>query len=100
MHLQIHKRAPRLVRRADVSDREWNDWRWQLKHRLETLEELEAFVELTDDERRGIALAPGLFRIGITPYYAQLMDRAHPSCPVRMQGIPVAAGENGAGGEY
>lgn len=100
MHLQLHRRAPRAVRRVEVSDEDWRDWRWQLKHRLETVEELEQFVELTEDERRGIALAPGLFRIGITPYYAALMDRAHPACPVRMQVVPVAAEEKVSAGEY
>src|SRR6478736_4983125 len=100
MHLQLHRRQPRAVRRADVTDAEWRDWRWQLKHRLETVEELEQLVELTEDERRGIALAPGLFRIGITPYYAALMDRTHPTCPVRMQVVPVAAEEKVSAGEY
>jgi len=34
--------------------------------------------------------APGLFRVGITPYYFSLIDRGHPDCPVRMQVIPRA----------
>ena len=65
-----------------------------------TLADLEAFVALTDEERRGIALAPGLFRIGITPYYAALMDPAHADCPVRMQVIPLGAEERVSPGEY
>ncbi len=77
MSLPLHRpdalRAKALGR-ADVSAAEWDDWRWQLRHRLTRLADLEAFVELTDEERRGVALAPGLFRIGITPYYASLMD--------------------------
>ncbi len=90
----------RALPREAVSAGEWLDWRWQLRHRLTTVSDLERFVDLTDDERRGVALAPTLFRIGITPYYASLMDRAHASCPVRMQVIPVAAEENVALGEY
>jgi len=100
MHLKIHRRAARTVARDAVGEAAWRNWRWQLQHRLETVEELEQFVELTEDERRGIALAPGLFRVGITPYYAALMDRAHPACPVRMQVIPVAAEEKVSDGEY
>jgi lysine 2,3-aminomutase len=103
VELQLRPRKSRFAapfRREDVAERDWNDWRWQLRHRLETLEELAAFVDLTDDERRGIELAPSLFRIGITPYYASLMDRAHASCPVRMQMIPVAAEEQVSPGEY
>ena len=93
-------RADRGLRRQDVDEATWGDWRWQLRHRLTTAADLARFVELTDDERRGIAAAPGRFRIGITPYYAQLMDPAHPHCPVRMQSIPVAAEAHDSEGEY
>jgi lysine 2,3-aminomutase len=85
--------------RGEVSPAEWNDWRWQLRRRLTSLADLERVVRLTPDERAGIAEAPGLFRIGITPYYAQLMDPDEPSCPVRMQVIPVAAEARVADGE-
>jgi lysine 2,3-aminomutase len=76
------------VRKADVDPADWNDWRWQARNMLTTAEELSQIVELTEDERAGIAGSPGLFRIGATPYYASLMDRAHPACPIRRQAIP------------
>jgi hypothetical protein len=71
----------RSLRRGAVSEGEWSDWRWQLRNRLTGLSELSQFVRLSDDERRGIALAPGLFRIGVTPYYAELMDAERADCP-------------------
>ena len=74
-----------------VSEAEWRDWRWQHRHALRTAEELSRVAELTDAERRGLALADGRFRVAVTPYYASLIDRRHPGCPVRMQSIPVAA---------
>jgi lysine 2,3-aminomutase len=76
------------VRRADVSDRDWNDWRWQLRNMLTTADELAALFELAPDERAGLAATERLFRVGITPYYASLMDPAHASCPIRLQAIP------------
>jgi lysine 2,3-aminomutase len=93
-------RARKALLREEASDSEWNDWRWQLRHRLETEEEIARFVNLTPEERRGIEIAPGLFRIGITPYYASLMDREQPSCPVRMQVIPLPDEKKVAMGEY
>lgn len=87
-------------RRDEVPPEQWRDWRWQLKHRLSSLADLEPFVRLTDEERAGIEAAPGLFRIGITPYYASLMDPEHPHCPVRMQVVPVGAEAAHALGEY
>jgi lysine 2,3-aminomutase len=79
------------VRRADVPDTQWYDWRWQLAHMLTTADELAAAVGLSPAERDGLAASAKLFRIGLTPYYASLMDPAHASCPVRMQAIPRAA---------
>lgn len=64
------------------------DWRWQLRHRLSSLEEMQALLALTAEERAGMVAAPKNFRVGMTPYYASLIDREHASCPVRMQVIP------------
>jgi lysine 2,3-aminomutase len=66
------------------------DWRWQLRHRLSTLEEIEQLLPLTSEERAALVTAPSNFRVGITPYYFSLIDRDHASCPVRMQVIPRA----------
>jgi lysine 2,3-aminomutase len=64
------------------------DWRWQLRHRISTLDEIDRLIPLTADERAALVTAPSNFRVGITPYYFSLIDREHPSCPVRMQVIP------------
>lgn len=67
---------------------EWMDWRWQLRHRLSSLDDLQAVLPLTDDERLALEAAPERFRVGVTPYYASLIDGSHSECPVRMQVIP------------
>ena len=65
----------------------WNDWRWQLSHRLNTLEELRQVINLTPEEEEGIA-AEHHFRIDVTPYFASLIDPDDPNCPLRRQVIP------------
>jgi len=80
-------RAPDPAR-APAAD--FADWRWQLRNRLSTKDELAALLPLTGDEDAAMDAAPGLFRVGITPYYFSLIDRAHADCPVRMQVIPRA----------
>jgi len=81
------ERIPDPVR-APAAD--FADWRWQLRNRLSTKDELAALLPLTADEDAAMDAAPGLFRVGITPYYFSLIDRARPDCPVRMQVIPRA----------
>jgi lysine 2,3-aminomutase len=73
----------------DATDAQWRDWRWQLRHSVRSLDQLEQLVPLTDDERRGVRETEGVFRLGISPYYLSLIDPDHPFCPVRMQAIPV-----------
>jgi len=76
------------LRRADVPDAQWFDWRWQLGHMLTRADELARVVTLAPEERAGLARSAQLFRIGITPYYASLMDPGNASCPIRLQAIP------------
>jgi lysine 2,3-aminomutase len=90
----------RAIGRAEAGEAAWQDWRWQLRHRLERVEDLEAFVRLSDDERAGLAVAPHLFRVGVTPYYAALMDRDDPACPIRRQMIPSASEASTSAAEY
>ena len=92
--------VPRSLHEADVAPALWNDWRWQLQHRITSLGELERYVNLTPAERGGLAAAPELFRVGITPYYLSLIDPEHPFCPVRMQVIPTTAELAHTEGEY
>ena len=72
----------------NVSEKEWNDWRWQLRHRITTLEQLKEILELTPEEIEGIKHSKGRLALAVTPYFASLMDTVNPSCPIRRQAIP------------
>ncbi|MFN3334233.1 MAG: KamA family radical SAM protein, partial [Caldilinea sp.] len=74
----------------DVPLTQWNDWRWQLSHRLNTVEDFARVIKLTPDEIAGLS-APEHFRVDVTPYFASLMDPDDPRCPVRLQIMPTAA---------
>jgi lysine 2,3-aminomutase len=73
---------------ANVPEAEWNDWRWQLRHRITTLEQLEALMPLTPEEREGVALAGTHLALAITPYFFNLIDVNDPGCPIRRQVVP------------
>ena len=74
-----------------MSDADWNDWKWQVKNRIETLEELQRYIRLTDEEAEGVRLSLRTLRMAITPYYLSLIDPNDPCDPVRRQAIPTAA---------
>jgi lysine 2,3-aminomutase len=67
---------------------QWDDWRWQMRHRLTKPETFERLLHLTDAERRGLALASGRFSVAVTPQYATLLDPLDPGCPARLQVVP------------
>ena len=75
----------------NVSDAEWNDWKWQVKNRIETYEELSKYFTFAPEEAEGIKKALAKFRMAITPYYLSLIDPNDPYDPIRRQAIP--AGE-------
>jgi lysine 2,3-aminomutase len=81
------KRAPAF---ADIPDEKWNNWRWQLSNRINTPEEFEKVLPLTDSERKALS-APHLFRVDITPYFISLIDPDDPNDPIRKQVVPTAA---------
>jgi len=86
MPLFPSKRAPAF---KDIPDEKWNDWRWQLSHRLNSIEDFEQILTLTESEREALS-QPGLFRVDITPYFASLIDPDNPQDPLRKQTVPTA----------
>jgi len=76
----------------DVAAADWNDWRWQLKHRITTVEQLQKFLPtLTPEEFAGAKLANTKLALAITPYFFNLIDPADENCPIRLQVIPKLA---------
>ncbi|MFA5350769.1 MAG: KamA family radical SAM protein, partial [Candidatus Omnitrophota bacterium] len=74
----------------DVNPLDWEDWHWQLKHRICTKEELTQIIKLTPQEEKGIDKARGRLAMAITPYWASLIDVDDPNCPIRRQSVPVS----------
>lgn len=66
----------------------WSDPRWQLRNRVDSLADLEARLNLTDEERAGVLLAGTKLAMSITPHFFNLIDRDDPDCPIRRQVIP------------
>lgn len=72
----------------EVTDEQWNDWHWQVRNRIETLDQLKKYINLTKEEEEGVRESLKTLRMSITPYYLSLIDTNNPHCPVRKQSIP------------
>jgi lysine 2,3-aminomutase len=84
---QFEFRSVRAPVYRDVPADQWNDWRWQLSHRLNTIEDFEKVLPLTPGEKQALS-TPGLFRVDVTPYFISLVNPDDPHDPIRRQIIP------------
>ena len=67
---------------------QFNDWKWQVANRIETLEDLKKYIQLTPEEEAGVKECLKTLRMAITPYYLSLINLDDPNDPVRKQAIP------------
>jgi len=74
---------------SHVPDSDWNDWRWQLKNRITTVEQLERLLpDLTASERAGAILARSKLAMAITPHFFNLIESGDENGPIRRQVVP------------
>jgi lysine 2,3-aminomutase len=73
---------------AEVPESCWNDWKWQVRNRVETVEELSKYIRLTREEEKGIIKCLKNLRMAITPYYLSLIELDNLNDPVRKQAVP------------
>jgi lysine 2,3-aminomutase len=73
----------------EATPAEWNDWHWQLRHRIREVHALSKVIALSEDERRAMTSMAGQLPLAITPYYASLLDRHNPFQPIRRCVVPV-----------
>jgi lysine 2,3-aminomutase len=76
---------------SDIPHRLWKDWRWQIKNRLTSVDDVIRVLNPSEKIIEGIKVATRHFRMAVTPYYASLMDLVNPYCPIKAQAIPCAS---------
>lgn len=83
--LRISERSRAFRRRffPAATDRDWNDWRWQVRNRIRDLPTLVRILNLSDDERTAMQRHTGSLPVGMNPYYASLLDPDDPKQALR-----------------
>jgi lysine 2,3-aminomutase len=72
----------------DVSDKQWNDWHWQVTNRIHTAEALKKLLVLSAEEQSALDSSTAKLPVGITPYYLSLLSHHDASSPLRRSVIP------------
>jgi lysine 2,3-aminomutase len=73
-----------------VADHDWLDWRWQLRNRLRSAEQLAQCFALTAAQRTFLQAGLG-FEVGVTPFFASLAQPFHAADPIARQVVPEVA---------
>ena len=84
------KSAPKPAIWAESPEKDWTSWVWQQQKRIKSMDQLEKVINVTQEERDAFATSHEMFNMGITPYYASLIDPNDPNCPIRLQSVPKA----------
>ncbi len=72
----------------DIPAELWNDWRWQFRNRITTIEELSRLIPLSTKNKSQLKLVTTRFPLSVTPYYFSLIRSNDINDPVRQQAIP------------
>ena len=78
----------RLKLFGTIPDKDWNDWKWQFRNRITSVEQLAKYAPLSVKRYSEISAVSNTYPLAITPYYLSLMDLNNPHDPVAMQAIP------------
>lgn len=72
----------------NISENQWNDWTWQLKNRVNTVNQLDNIFHLSPNQYKQIMEVSKRFRFAITPYYLSLINKFDKMDPIFLQSIP------------
>ncbi|WP_313180285.1 glutamate 2,3-aminomutase [Lacrimispora sp.] len=82
------KRKTRILEVLDATEENWNDYRWQLTHRITDVETLSKIIFLSEAEKMRIKKVEKKFRWAVSPYYLSLADPEDRYDPIRLLSIP------------
>lgn len=73
---------------SNVKDENWNDWKWQFRNRISSIEDLSKLTPLSIRDQVNMTLVTNKYPVAITPYYFCLINHDNPNDPIRKQALP------------
>lgn len=88
MRMNPKSRMFRRVFFPEASDRDWSDWRWQIRNRIRTPDQLRSMIQLSAEEEKALELAGSMLPVAITPHYMGLISARDADQAIRRSMIP------------
>lgn len=85
---RIKYQRKQILKALNASEKDWADYRWQLRNRFTQADELKAILGLSAEEQQQIMDVCSKFRYAVSPYYLSLINPDDPECPIKRQAIP------------
>ena len=75
---------------GEIPAADWQDWRWQFRHRLRSLSPLDGMSGEATSQRRALQAVTAAYPLSVSPYYLSLIDLQDRQDPLRRQCFPDA----------
>ena len=85
---QYRENRKRILKVLGGTEKDWKDYKWHLRNRIEKVDVLSKILNLSDEEKSQIQKSGEQYRWTISPYFASLMDPDNRKCPIRIQAVP------------
>ena len=79
-----------LLKHFGATEKDWNDFKWQLSNRITDVKTLSLILDLSEEEKKEIQSVGDKYRWAVSPYYACLLDPKDKYDPIRLLSIPAA----------
>jgi glutamate 2,3-aminomutase len=85
---EYHHNRDFIMNQLSAAPEDWQDWRWQMKHRIKDAATLSTFLPLSSKELEEIQTVGETYRWALSPYYLSLIAKDDPNDPIRLQSLP------------
>ncbi|MDP4108719.1 MAG: KamA family radical SAM protein [Bacillota bacterium] len=86
-----------ILEKLNGTERDWENYRWQLKNRFTDARDIGDVLGLSEEETREISEVGKKFRFAVSPYYMSLIDPEDKESPIKKQAVPSVLELDGKG---
>ena len=94
---KIRYQKKKILEYLNATEKDYNDYHWQIKNRFTSSESLAKIIDLSGDELEYIDEVSSRYRFAVSPYYLSLVEPGNPDCAIKKQAVPSAEELNDLG---